>query len=436
MGGSGSGGTTTTSTKQGLPTWEIPYAKSLTGQAQNLFSGGTYPQQQTAPLQPNQLQAIQNVQNLTPQQQAYSNVAQQANAALAAGQNPAVQTGTDVLTGLAQGTPALQAGTNALANIAAGGNAALNYGTDVLANIAGGGSAALNQAQGTLGSIASGADPLMQQAAAANYGLLNNPYINQAQAANAAIVGGQNLYASSNPYLQSYLQAGMLPMIQNYEQAVAPNIVANAVGGGGLGGSGESQAFQNAQSALAQGLGTYAAGVVEPAYQAALGQQAAAIQAAPGLLSPYETGISNLGNLVGQQTAAAGALPGTVTPQISAAGQIPGMIQPQISAAGALPGMYQPQLSAATAIPGMLAPQQTAIAQTPSLVSGAYTPSQELMAAGTTQQQQAQNVLNTLFQNQMMPYNMLQMGAGLVSPISGGSGQSFQVSTAPGGTMK
>lgn len=328
----------TTSSKQGLPKWELPYAQGLTGQAQGLYTGSGYPTQSVAGFSPDQLAAMQGVEGLTGAQTGLMLGTEASNYGLASGQNPAVQTAQNALTG-----------------------------------------------------IATGQNPYMQQAYGANQGLLNNPYVNQAQQANAAIAGGANLNAASNPALQSYLQAGMLPMIQNYEQAIAPNILSNAVASGGLGSSGEAQAFQNAQSALAQGLGTYTSGVIEPAYQAALGQQEQAIQNTTGLLSPYEQGISNLSGLAGQQAGAAGQLPSTLDPQLAAIGGMSG------------------------------------------LVSGAYDPSTQLAQTGQTQQQQQQNVLNTLFQNQMQPYTMLNQGANLIGPLSGGGGQSFTVGTQPGG---
>jgi hypothetical protein len=234
----------------------------------------------------------------------------------------------------------------------------------------------------------------MQQAYGANQGLLNNPYVNAAQQANANIAAGGNLDAANNQALQSYINAGLNPMISNYTQAVAPNILSNAVTSGGLGSSGTAQAFQNAQSALANQMGNYTAQVVEPAYESALGQQAQAIGQTTGLLAPQEQGISNLSGLAGQQAGAAGQLPGT------------------------------------------LSPQQGAIAQTPGLQEAAYGPTSQLGQVGQQQQQQQQNVLNTLFGNQMTPYQMSQMGSNLISALSGGGGQSFQVASQPGGSMK
>jgi len=184
-----------------------------------------------------------------------------------------------------------------------------------------------------------------------------NPYVQAAQQANAGIAAGNNLDPSKNPALQQYLQAGMNPIISNYTNAVAPNILSNAITSGGLGSSGTQQAFNQAQQNLAQNLGTYTAGVIEPAYEAGLGQQMQAI---------------------GETT-------------------------------------------------GLLQPQETAISQTPGLVSGAYTPTGQLMGVGTQQQQQGQNILNTIFGNQMAPYQMLGQAAGLLGPLAGGGSQNFTI---------
>jgi hypothetical protein len=134
-----------------------------------------------------------------------------------------------------------------------------------------------------------------------------------------------------------------------------------------------------------------------------------AIGQTTGLLAPQEQGLQNLAGLAGQQA----------------------------GAAGQLPGITQTQMGAATAQPGMLSPQQGAIGQSPGLQQAAYDPTSQLGQVGQQQQQQTQNVLNTLFGNQMTPYQMSQMGSNLISALSGGGGQSFQVSSQPGsGSMK
>lgn len=224
-------------------------------------------------------------------------------------------------------------------------------------------------------------NPYLQQAGQANQGLLNNPYVNAAQQANAAIASGANLDPSKNTALQAYINAGLAPMISNYQQAVAPNILSNAITSGGLGSSGTEQAFSNAQSALANQMGNYTAQVIEPAYEQGLQQQMQAIGQTTGLLQPQEQGIQNLAGLGGQLTQQ----------------------------------------------------QQNALSQGGALQQGAYNPSGQLGQVGQQQQQQQQNILNTLFGNQMTPYQMSQMGANLISALGGGGSQSFQVGTTPGG---
>jgi len=371
-GGSGSGGSSTTSTKQGLPKWELPYAKGLTGQAQQLFTGQGYPQQNIAGFTPDQLAAMGGIEGLTGKEQGYADLAQQQNALLAAGQNPYINQALQGAAGLAGGTPEIKS------------------------------------AIGALSGLATGQDPTYQRITQANLGLLNDPSIQAAIAENQKTMSGYYTDPSKNTELQAYLQAGMDPIVRNYQKAIAPNLVSNAMVTGGLGSSATQSASESAQAQLAQQLGDYSASVIEPAYQQERQLQQQAIGMAPGLLSPEEQAIAQQQGLMGLQT----------------------------TAAGAIPGMYQPQLAAQGQIPGLLAPQQEAIYGTPGLMQGAYQPYGQLLGIGGQQQQQAQSILDTLFQNQMMPYNMLQMGAGLIGPLSGGGSQGFQVSTQPGGSAK
>ena len=121
-----------------------------------------------------------------------------------------------------------------------------------------------------------------------------------AQNANTAIASGANLSPSTNQNLEQYYNAAAAPTIENYEQAVAPNILSNAVASGGLGSSGEEQAFTNAQNTLGQNLGNLAANIYEPAYETALGQQETAIGQAPALATAQYTPSTEL-NTVGTQ---------------------------------------------------------------------------------------------------------------------------------------
>lgn len=181
-------------------------------------------------------------------------------------------------------------------------------------------------------------------------------FLQGAQNQQAATISGQYVDPSTNPELQSYYNAAALPMIQNYEQAIAPNILSNAVAAGGLGSSGSQQAFQNAQSSLAQGLGTLGANIYEPAYQ-------------------QERQL--------QQQSALGA-------------------------------------------------SGTAGAQ--------YLPGQELGGVGQQQQQQAQNVLGTGYQNlysqAMFPYQALQMFGPMLGQAVGNAGTTINTTPNPSQTSK
>lgn len=183
------------------------------------------------------------------------------------------------------------------------------------------------------------------------------PYLNEAMAQQGATAAGAYLDPSTNPELAAYYNAAALPMVQNYQQATAPNIVADAVRGGNIGGSGEQASFANAQSSLAQGLGTLGANIYEPAYQ------------------------------------------------------------------------QERQL------------QQSAAQGMPSMAAGQFVPAQQLAESGQTGQQQAQNILNTAYQNlysqAMWPYTELQQLGQGIPLASGGGGNSVQLSTSPSqGSMK
>jgi hypothetical protein len=124
--------------------------------------------------------------------------------------------------------------------------------------------------------------------------------LNSAQSANSAIASGANLSPSTNQYLEQYYNAAAAPTVENYEQAVAPNILSNAVASGGLGSSGEGQAFSTAETNLGTQLGNLAANIYEPAYETGLSQQATAIGQAPGLATAQYTPATEL-NTVGTQ---------------------------------------------------------------------------------------------------------------------------------------
>ena len=81
---------------------------------------------------------------------------------------------------------------------------------------------------------------------------------------------GAAMNPATNQYLQQYFNAAAQPLEQQFQQTIAPNLMANAAQTGTLGSAGQAQGMQNAQTSLAQGLGNLAAGIYEPAYQQGL----------------------------------------------------------------------------------------------------------------------------------------------------------------------
>lgn len=127
--------------------------------------------------------------------------------------------------------------------------------------------------------------PLTDQQLAAMQGVTTQaggtqPFLNAAQQQQMQTLQGQYLNPSSNQYLQDYYNAAAAPMTQQYQQAIAPNILQSAAQTGTLGSAGTQQAFQNANTSLSQGLGNLAANIYEPAYQQERGMQQSAAQGA------------------------------------------------------------------------------------------------------------------------------------------------------------
>lgn len=192
---------------------------------------------------------------------------------------------------------------------------------------------------------------MVSQQSGGTQGFLNAAENQQLNTINGGMLG------PNNPYLAQYFNTAAQPMIQQYEQATAPNIVSNAAQTGTIGGSGQAQAFNNANTSLAQGLGNLAAGIYEPA---------------------YAQGVQN---------------------------------------------------------------QQAAAQNAPNLATGQYIPSQELMQSGQVGQNQAQNVLQTAYNNlygtAQYPFQELSQLGGALGQAGGGAGSTLQIGSQPGaGGMK
>jgi hypothetical protein len=237
-----------------------------------------------------------------------------------------------------------------------------------------------------------------------------NALANQYQQAGAGmasnIMGGGLMNPSDNQYLQQYFNAAAQPLTQQFQQTVAPGILQNAAQTGTLGSAGQAQAYGNAENALSQGLGNLAAGIYEPAY-------AQNLSATTGMLGQ---GMNTAANMYGQGLGTAASLLG------QGMGNATSLYGQGMQEAG---NIYGQQLQAAQNA-GQMAPQ---------LTNAMYQVPQQLMQSGATGQQQAQNVLNTAYQNLTGQANwplqaLSDLGQGL-STASGGGGTSVQVGTSP-----
>jgi hypothetical protein len=123
------------------------------------------------------------------------------------------------------------------------------------------------------------------------------------------IIGGGNLNVNSNPALQGYLNTADQQLVNQYQNATAPSITAQAVQQGGLGSSGANQAQQYGQYGLGQDLASTNATILNNAYNAGLNQQTQVLGQTPSLQQGAFTPSSGLisgGNL--QQTQAQNVL--------------------------------------------------------------------------------------------------------------------------------
>lgn len=201
-----------------------------------------------------------------------------------------------------------------------------------------------------------------------------------AQNAGLLAPGGQN------PFLAAEFNAAAQPVTQTYQNVTAPNIVGNAASAGGVGGSGQRNAFNAANTTLGDTLANLAAGIYGPAYQQS---QALANQ-------NFLQG-QGLGNQNFQQALGLGG------------------------------NLFGQGLGITTNAAGMA----------PSLASAAYIPSQQLWQSGQQGQNQLQNILNTAYQNlygqSQWPYqalNMLGQGVGQVGSLGGGTNVNVQTGSS------
>lgn len=123
------------------------------------------------------------------------------------------------------------------------------------------------------------------QQAAMNYVQGQGPQNPVAQsAANLATNTMGGGYLGPNPYLNQYYNQAAQGLTSNYQTATSPDITAQAVQHGALGGSGQQQESDLARFDLGSNLAQLGAQIYEPAYQFERGQQTAALGQAPSTI--------------------------------------------------------------------------------------------------------------------------------------------------------
>jgi len=208
--------------------------------------------------------------------------------------------------GVPQGV--IQAGANAAQNLASGTSPGQQY----LQNVLNTGGAGMQYAQGLPGQMGTGN---AAQAAAQN--------------AMVPIASGQNL--AQNPYLNSMYQQASTPLIQQWQNQVAPGISAMFSAAGRFGGAADPNRAMGATTnqsltSLGNALGTLGSNLYGNAYGQGLNQQTNILNSLANLGTTQSGQQINLGSLFGQ-------LQGQNTNAAQA------MNQAQLGGATALPNM-------------------------------------------------------------------------------------------------
>ena len=277
--------------------------------------------------------------------------------------------------------------------------------------------ASLGQPNGILNSLAQGNRTLMnigstgglpsENTTLSNLGVSNLPGML------SQTISGKYLNPSTNPYLADTFNQAAKGVTDQYQTSIAPSLMAEGevASGGGPGALANNSAFNQAQwqnqYGLGQTLNNLATDIYGGNYQQERQNQLAAAGQAEGLAGQANQ-LAEAG--VGNQIAANQAQFGNQL----AANQT--QFGNRLSADQASLGAIQAQQQAQAGALGLL----------PQTQSSLYAPANQLLQAGTLQQQQQQNVLDTLFQNAMRSATwepmMLSNFGNLLSQLSNGTG--------------
>lgn len=116
----------------------------------------------------------------------------------------------------------------------------------------------------------------------------------------SAFLSGPNLYAESNPYLQSAIGAAIRPQIQSFGEVVLPGTRANATNSGQFGGSREGIAQGLASRALIDSIAGTSSTMANANYQKGQDSLVQALQLAP-LIQQMQFVPSSIVGSVGDQ---------------------------------------------------------------------------------------------------------------------------------------
>lgn len=93
------------------------------------------------------------------------------------------------------------------------------------------------------------------------------------------------MYAESNPYLQSAIQAAQTPVTQQYEQSVIPSISSAAQAAGAYGGSRHGTALANASDAYMRNIGDISSNMAYQNYNDAQRMMLTGVGLSPGQMA-------------------------------------------------------------------------------------------------------------------------------------------------------
>lgn len=210
------------------------------------------------------------------------------------------------------------------------------------------------------------------------------------------------LNAQSNPYLQSYMDASVRPLTQQFANTILPGISQDAISAGGFGGSRQGIAEGLASQGLQQATGDITSRIGNEGYAQGLGAMI--------------SGLGAANTQQGQNLTALNQMFGT---------GIQGML-----------GGQQNRLASTGQQQQGLASMMQGLSQTPGILDAMIKPAEMVSAVGAQQRAEKQAVLTEQIQKyiskQMMPFTVAQDVAAMAFGMPGGTTNSTGTTTGGG----